>query len=374
MASACLLSCSFPEPRYEQFFIGTYTGSGSEGIYSSLLNLETGELTEPKLSAKTDNPSFFTIHTNQSLEHTVLTVNEVSNYGIDTTGSVSAFAVHVMGTWGLKGQISSKGAFPCHISLDRSGKFVFVANYMGGIAAYRLDEKGVPGELTAMIEQQGSGPNAKRQDRPHPHFIQATRDNKYVLLADLGVDKIMIYRFDAVTGTLTPNEPAFAAVEPGAGPRHLVMDASGHRVYVLNELNSTISYFILDPTTGALSLRQNVSMLPVNFTGDNTGAEIALDSDGDILYASNRGHDSIVMFDVDKSSGQLSAVSWTSTGKGPRHFSLDLTGKWLLVASQHGNTIEVFGVNHDGKKLSKTSNKIEISSPVCIRFVGADSN
>lgn len=366
------LCCSAPEPRYEQIFIGTYTGSGSQGIYSSLLNIETGELTEPKLSAETANPSFFTIQT-KSLDHIVYAVNEVSDYGIDTTGAVSAFAVRVGGTWGLLGQVSSQGASPCHISLDQSGRFVLVANYTGGtIAVYRLDEKGAPGELTAKIKHEGAGPNIQRQDRPHPHYIQTTKDNKFVLVADLGSDKIMVYRFDAETGRLSPHDPPFASLEPGAGPRHLVIDSSGKRIYVLNELNSTISYFTMDPGTGTMSLKQTISTLPPDFTGSNTSAEITLDADEDIVYASNRGHDSIVMFEVKKNTGELMGPSWKSTGKGPRHFSLDLTGKWMLVANHQGNSIDVFQVDHDGRKVQKTSHSVKISEPVCVKVAGGD--
>ncbi len=366
-----LLACSSPEPRFEQILIGTYTSSGSEGIYTSLLNVETGELTAPTLSAKAVNPSFLTIHTNESLDHTVFAVNEESDYGIDTSGAISTFAVHTLGTWGLVDQVSSRGASPCHISLDRSAKFVLVANYTGGtIAVYRRNENGMPGELTALIEHEGSGPDPKRQDRPHPHYIQTTPNNKFVLVADLGIDKVMIYRFDVNSGSLTPNDSPFASLAAGAGPRHLAMDATGMRIYVLNELNSTISFFLMDPMTGTLEMKQTVSALPPAFSGTNTGAEIALDAHGDVLYASNRGHDSIVMFAVKNDSGELEKPNWESTGKGPRHFALDLTGRWLLVANQYGNSVDVFEIDHGGMKLERATGAIEISSPVCIRIVG----
>ncbi len=357
-----IVSCTKPEYRLEQIFIGTYTGSGSDGIYSTFLNAKTGELKAPTLVAKTANPSFLILHTAATGEHTVLTVNEVSD-----SGAISVFRGQGSGVWEQGSQVSSHGGSPCHISLDRSKQFVFVANYMGGIAAYRLNEDGSPGELTAKIEHQGSGPDQKRQDRPHPHFIQATPNNKFVLVADLGIDKIMIYRFDVNTGSLSPNDPPFAALPPGSGPRHLVMDATGTRVYALNELNSTITFFTLDPGPCSLSPVQTVSTLPSGFDGANTAAEIALDSHGDILYASNRGHDSIVAYEV-KQSGDLVVSSWTSTGKGPRHFSLDLSGKWMLVANQYGNSIDVFGVNHKDRKLEATENTMQLYAPVCVMF------
>lgn len=371
--AVAILSCSRPELRgLEQVFIGTYTGSGSDGIYTTFLDKETGELTAPTLAANTPNPSFLVIHTSASGEPTLLAVNEISDYSTDASGSISTFSVHERGPWQLRGQASSKGASPCHVSIDHSGKFVFVANYMGGIAAYRLNENGSPGELTAMIEHQGSGPDPKRQDRPHPHFIQATPNNKFVLVADLGIDKIMIYRFDSRTGELSANDPPFADLPPGSGPRHLVTDKTGTRVYVLNELNSTITYFAMDTVTGALTSRQSVSTLPTGFAGANTAAEIALDGHDDVLYASNRGHDSIVVYEVKGNSGELIASSWTSTGKGPRHFSMDRTGRWLLVASQHGNSVDVFEVNHEARKLEATANAIQINSPVCIKFAGVE--
>jgi 6-phosphogluconolactonase len=370
VGTVAIFSCSDPEPEYELFYIGTYTGSGSEGIHTCLLNIETGELTQLELSCKTENPSFLAVLPNEYLQNTVVAVNEGSDFGNEATGAISTFSVQERGPWQLKGQTSSKGASPCHISIDHSRKFVFVANYMGGIAAYRLDENGSPGELTAMIEHQGSGPDQKRQRRPHPHFIQATPNNKFVLVADLGIDKVIIYDFNPQTGSLSANDPPFADLPPGSGPRHLVTNTTGTRVYVLNELNSTITYFDMDTTTGTLTSRQTVSTLPTGLAGANTAAEIALDSHDDVLYASNRGHDSIVVYEVKGNSGELIASSWTSTGKGPRHFSMDLTGRWLLVASQYGNSINVFEVNHEERKLEATPNAIEINSPVCIKFAG----
>ena len=248
----------------------------------------------------------------------------------------------------------------------------FEANYSGGsVAVFPIEKDGALGSASAFVQHEGSGANPQHQKGPHAHSIQTTPDNKFVLVTDLGIDRVMIYRFDVKTGNLIANDPAFATLEQGAGPRHLELSASGTQVYVLNELNSTISCFTMDPETGALELRQTVSTLPTGFTDANTAAEITLDSHGDILYASNRGHESIVMFDVNFLSGELAAPNWTNTGKGPRHFALDPTGKWLLVASQHGNSIAVFEIDHDAKKLKATSSAIEINSPVCIRFVGA---
>ena len=368
LAVTGICSCKPDEVKFS-IFIGSYTGAGSEGIYHCQFNPETGKLSTPSLAIRTENPSFLEFDSERQL---LFAVNELGDFKGTPSGAVSSFRIGTTSTLELINQVPSMGGAPCHVSMDQSKKYLLTANYSSGsVSVFPIEGEGALGSAVAFVQHEGSGANPERQKSPHAHSIQTTPENRFVLVTDLGIDKVMIYRFDVKTGSLIANDPPFAAMEPGAGPRHLEFSASGKQVYVLNELNSTISFFTMDPETGALEFRQTVSTLPVGFTSANTAAEITLDSHGDILYASNRGHNSIVAFEVNHFSGELAAPNWTPTGKSPRHFALDPTGRWLLVASQHGNSIDVLEIDHDDKKLKTTSSSIEINSPVCIRFVGA---
>lgn len=360
-----LTSCTKKSP--ERIFIGTYTGKGSNGIYTAEFNEESGSIGAITLAAKTDNPSFVTTDRTGKF---LYAVNELGQYQGQPTGAVSAFEVEPStGLLKLLNQIPSSGAAPCHLSLDQTGKFLFVANYMGGnIAVITIEENGSLGALTSVVQFSGTGPH-QRQDGPHAHYIQVTPDNNYVLAADLGTDKIMIYRFDASVGLLRRNETPFAELSPGAGPRHLVISGSGKIIYVLNELNGTVTVFDFNPANAGMAARQIISTLPSDFSGSNTAAEVVLSPDGRYLYTSNRGHDSIAQFAIDKNSGDLALVGWTPCGgNAPRHIQIDPAGQWMIASNQNSNNLALFRIEATSGKLTQQS-IVDVSMPVCVQFL-----
>jgi 6-phosphogluconolactonase len=350
-------------------YVGTYTDKDSKGIYAFKFDPASG-VTEPiGLAAETQNPSFLAVDSNGKF---LYAVNEVDIFNGAMTGGVSTFAIDKdSGKLSLLQQLSSAGAGPAHISLDKTGRYVLVANYDGGnIAVFPINKDGQLGPRTAFVQHAGSSLNKERQATPHAHEIQVSNDNQFVLVADLGIDELLVYRFDASTGSLTPNHPAFVKVGPGSGPRHFAIASSGKFVYLVNEMASTIDVFSLNRSSGQLHKEQTISTLPRDFKGENTTAEIATDSSGKFLYVSNRGDNSIAVFAIDQQNGRLSFVERTPTGgKTPRHFALDPTGKWMFVENQDSGTINIFAIDAAGGKLSATSHTLKVSSPVCVVFV-----
>jgi 6-phosphogluconolactonase len=288
------------------------------------------------------------------------------------TGAISVFNLDAdSGKLKLLQQVSSAGASPAHLSLDRSGHSVLVANYSGGnIAVFPIEKDGKLGKRSAFVQSTGSSVKKDRQATPHAHEIAATSDNRLVLVPDLGTDELMIYRFDPATGSLNPNKPAFVKVTPGSGPRHFAIAPSGKFLYLVNELTSTVVVFSLDSSSGHLHQQQTVSTLPQGFQGQNTTAEIQVDLAGKFLYVSNRGDDSIAVFAINERDGKLSLVERVPTGgKEPRHFTLDSTGKWLFAANQNSDTINLFAVDSASGRLTATSHTIHVPTPVCVVLV-----
>ena len=241
-------------------------------------------------------------------------MNELDTFRDEPAGAVSVFAIdRGSGKLKLLQQVSSLGAGPAHLSLDKSARYLLVANYNGGnVAVFPIGDDGRLGRHSAFVQDAGSGVNPERQAGPHAHSIQVTNDNRFAIVADLGLDKLFVYRFDADTGSLTPGSPGFVKVDPGAGPRHVAFAPSGKFVYVVNELASTVTVFAYKPGPGTLHRIQTIPTLPKNFTGKNTAAEIVVDAKGRFLYVSNRGHDSIAVFSIDPGNGKLKSL-----GVGP---------------------------------------------------------
>lgn len=348
-------------------YVGTYTDKGSKGIYAFRFDPGSGKSQAIGLVAETRNPSFLAVGHNSTF---LYAVNEVDDFSANKTGAVSALAIdRETAKLTQIQQVSSAGAGPAHISLDQSGQYVLVANYdSGNIAVFPVEKDGRLGSRTAFIQHAGSSVNKERQSSPHAHEIQTSNDNQFALTADLGLDELLVYRFDAKTGGLAPADPAFVKVSPGSGPRHFAIAPSGKAIYLVNELSSTIDVYSYD--SGRLRALQTISTLPQGFKGENTTAEIAVDSAGKFLYVSNRGDDSIAVFAIDPRDGKLSFVERVPTGgKTPRHFTLDPTGKWLFAANQDSNNINIFQVNPDTGRLTATSHTLQVDSPVCIVFV-----
>jgi len=285
---------------------------------------------------------------------------------------VSAFAIdHKSGRLTLLNQVASGGADPCYVSLDKTGKHVLVANYSGGsVAVFPVLKDGRLGEASAFVQHQGSGANKERQEGPHAHWIQTSPDNRLAAVSDLGLDELVLYRFDAAKGSLVPNDPPFVKVSPGSGPRHAAFHPNGKFVYVLNEMQSTVVVFSYDPSTATLKTLQQLSTLPKDFTGQNDTAELAVHPSGKFLYASNRGHHSIAIFSIDSVKGTLTPTGHVATGgKTPRNFAIDPTGKYLLAANQASDDIVIFRINLVTGNLTRTGQVVEIPSPVDVAFV-----
>jgi 6-phosphogluconolactonase len=350
-------------------YIGTYTTTKSKGIYIFRLDPATGELTEAGVSPEVANPSFVTIHPNHRF---LYAVNEVDNFDGTKSGAVSAFSIDpATGGLTLLNQKSSHGDGPCHVSVDHSGKNVLVANYgAGSIASLPILADGKLGEATCTVQHEGSSVNKSRQEGPHAHSIYPDPAGHYVLTADLGLDKVFIYRYDAAKGVLTASSPAYTATEPGAGPRHIAFYPKGHYAYVINEMGNTVVANTYDPHTGLMTPLQSVPTLPADFTGDNTTAEIAIHPSGKFLYGSNRGHDSIAIFTIDPETGKLTAAGHQPTqGKTPRNFAIDPTGQFLIAANQNSDNVVVFRIDQQTGQLTPTGHSVEVPMPVCITFL-----
>jgi len=350
-------------------YVGTYTGTGSEGIYAYRFDPATGETSSVGLAAATENPSFLAVDPNGRF---LYAVNELDTFRNEPTGAVSVFAIdRESGKLKLLQQVSSLGGGPAHVSLDRSARYLMVANYNGGsVAVFPIGKDGRLGRQTAFVQNAGSSVNPERQAGPHAHFIQVTLDNRFAITADLGLDMLLVHRFDPKTGSLTPGSPGLAAVDPGAGPRHVAFAPSGKFVYVVNELASTVTVFAYKSGPGTLHRIQTIPTLPKNFAGKNTAAEIVVDGKGRFLYVSIRGHDSIAVFSIDPDNGNLKSLEWVASGgKTPRNFAIDPTGQWLLAANQDSNNINLLRIDQRSGRLTPANRSLTVVSPVCIRFV-----
>jgi len=350
-------------------FIGPYTGKGSDGIYAYRFNPDNGNIISLGLAAKTNNPSFFTIDSSGSY---LYAVNELDSFQNEPVGAISVFEINnKSGKLKFLQQISSLGAAPAHVSLDMTGRNLMVANYNGGnLAVFPIKSNGQLGEYTAFFQNKGSSVNTDRQTNPHVHSIQATNNNKFVLAADLGTDQLLVFKLDADLGTLTTVDSDIVEMAPGSGPRHVAFSRVGRFTYVINELKSTISVFSLDSESGDMQIVQTLSSLPKDFTGINTAGEILMDVQGRFLYVSNRGDESLGVFSIDPEKGSLTPVEWISSGgSGPRHFEIDPTGNWLFVANQYTNNVVAFQVDQQTGHLSQSTQSINVSAPVCVRFM-----
>ncbi|QCR23608.1 lactonase family protein [Pontibacter sp. SGAir0037] len=351
-------------------YIGTYAEADSESIFLYSLNPETGELTRVSAAKGGENPSYLALDKDKRF---LYAVNETSEYEGQEGGAVSAFAVDsATGNLTLLNRQPTLGGAPCHISLDATNKMVLVANYTGGnVASYQVQENG---ELSAHVstnKHSGTGPNKERQEAPHAHFIQPGPDNKYAFSVDLGADQIIGYKLDAAKGAITPNNPAIAyAAKPGSGPRHLAFHPNGRYAYAINELNSTMTALAYNSDNGTFSEIQTITTKPEDFTENNQCAAVKVSADGKFLYGSNRGHNSIVVYAIDESTGNLTLVEHVSTGGDwPRDFTIDLTGNILLVANERSNKVVSFKRNKDTGKLTATGHEVEVSKPVCLKVV-----
>jgi 6-phosphogluconolactonase len=371
--SMFVVSAVFAQGRASNYllFVGTYTNTqaASKGIYVYRYNATSGQLTSLGVAAETENPSYLAVDPTYRF---LYAVNELEDYKGAKTGAVTAFAIdRKTGKLTKLNEVASRGEDPCYISLDKTGKYVLVANYTSGnIAVFPMQKDGSLGEATAFVQHHGSGPNKERQEGPHAHFIKTTADDRFAVVSDLGLDKLLVYRFDASNGSLTPNDPPAADLPPGEGPRHVAFAPNNRFAYSVNELKSSATAFTFDAARGVLKPFQTLSTLPKDFTGQNDTAEIHVSPDGKFVYASNRGHDSIAQFSIDAKSGRLTLVNnFPIGGKTPRDFELDPAGTHLLVAGQDSNNIVVFRIDATTGALSQTGETVSAPAPVGLTFV-----
>lgn len=323
----------------------------------------SGALAAPRMIMEMRDPSHFTLAADGRRLY-------MCNAG--TPGGVSAFAVEDQDTGALKflNYRESRGRGPSYISLDKTGRYVLDANYGGGyVEIYSLAADGSLDRQTAFVQHAGSSVHP-RQDKPYAHWIRTDPGNRFALVADLGTDKIVVYRFDATTGKLAPNEPAFAKLNPGSGPRHLAFHPNGKWLYAVQELSNEVVAFKWDANKGELTQFQQVKTLPADFAGQNTAAEIAVRHDGRFLYTTNRGHDSLVVFSIDANSGELTLVQRVpSRGKVPRYFTFDPAEKWLIVSNQEGGNVAVFSVDGSSGELQPVGEPVELPKPMALAFL-----
>ena len=356
------------EPGKLRVYFGTYTNETTKGIYLSTLDLATGKLSQPELAVEVKSPSFIAIHPNRQF---LYAVSEISDFQGKPAGGVSAFAIDAAsGRLKLLNQQSSVGAGPCHLVVDAAGKNVLVANYGGGsVAALPITANGNLSVASSSIQHHGSSVDKQRQEGPHAHSINLDPANKFAFAADLGLDKVLIYRFDGAKGLLAANDPPAGVGAPGSGPRHLAFHPSGKYVFVNNEMTSTVTSFGYDPVRGSLTEILTLSTLPQPTPGNST-AETVVHPSGKFVYVSNRGHDSLAMFQCDPATGRLTAIGHQSTGgKTPRNFNVDPTGRYVLAANQSTNNVVVLRVDTSNGKLTPTGDSIEVGSPVCVRYL-----
>jgi 6-phosphogluconolactonase len=360
-------------------FVGTYTepirfGTGQvlegkgEGIYSFTFNPESGQLTPHGLTANVRNPSYLCF---DSKGHFLYCVNELKEFQGEAGGSVSAFRIdQETGSLTYLNSRSTRGTDPCHIALERTGKFVAVANFMSGsVCVLPILADGSVGESTCFIQHDGSSIHPQRQTGPHAHAVVFDAAGKFVFVPDLGMDKVMIYRFDPRHGTLTPGDVPSIATAPGAGPRQLVMHPNNSYAYLINELNSTMVAYGYDARKGALTELQTVSTLPQEYAEHSSCAEVQITPDGRFLYGSNRGHDSIVIYAIG-SDGLLSLVGHESTrGCIPRNFEIDRTGSFLVAANQDTDNLVTFRIDKMTGNLTAIGDSVTVLTPICVRFL-----
>jgi 6-phosphogluconolactonase len=358
-----------PKAGTVRVYVGTYTSGESKGIYRLRLDLATGALSLAGEPTPARNPSFLALHPTGRF---LYAVNEIGESREDKGGAVSAFAVDPRtGSLTFVNERPSGGAAPCHISVDKPGRHVLVANYWGGsVAVLPLGPDGRLGPATALVQHEGRDGATRSPESPHAHSIDLDAADRFAVVADLGLDKLLVYRFDPAQGTLAPNQPRATRLAPGAGPRHFAFHPDGKHGYVINELDSTITAFAYDAGAGILTQLQTLSTLPVGFAARNSTAELVVRPDGRFLYGSNRGHDSIAIFAVDAATGKLTALGHESTlGRTPRNFAIDPTGAYLLAANQDSDTIAVLRIDAGSGRLAPVGSPFRIPRPVCLRMV-----
>lgn len=366
---ACLLSMNLIQAETIQVYIGTYTNAKSKGIYVFDFDTSSGKVTsDVRLAAESVNPSFLALHPSKPF---LYAVNETGDYQGEKTGAVSAFRITDQhGALDLINQQASRGAAPCHIQIDSTGGSALVANYTSGtVSVLPVEESGGLGTTADVVEHLGSSANPQRQEAAHAHCINLDAANRYAVAADLGVDKVFIYPFDAKNKRFNIYKATSVSVKAGSGPRHFAFHPNQPYGYVINELSNTVVAFNYDSNQGKLDEMQTISTLPDEFKGVSYTAEVFMHPSGKFLYGSNRGHHSIAAFSVNQETGKLKLIETESTqGETPRGFGIDPTGKYLLAANQGTDSVVVFKIDENTGALNPNGVRVDVPTPVCVIF------
>jgi len=352
-------------------YVGTFRRESSKGIYAWRLDTNSGRMDPLGLVADAMRPLFIALHPNRRFLYAVSRPTAVDRQNV---GVVLAYAIDTK-TAGLTmlNSFPTRGIDPAYVAVDRAGRNLLVANFGsnkgdGCVTVFPIKKDGSLAEASDFIQYSGVGVHPQRQQGPHSHAINVSPDNRFVFVADLGLDKIFVYHFDAEQGKLRPNDPASATLKPGAGPRQFVFHPSGKFFYVVNEIQSTVTTFTY--ATGSLKEVQTVSTLRQGFTGNSTAATVQVHPSGRFLYASNRGADDIAVYSIDPNTGTLTLVEFVSTqGKTPGNFGIDPSGSWLIVANQSSDSLALFRIDSQTGKLLTTDQIFQIGAPSCVRFL-----
>jgi 6-phosphogluconolactonase len=361
-------------------YVGTYTepirfGTGKilegkgEGVYLYRMDPATGTLEFDSTTTGVVNPSYLAIHPTQRF---LYAVNELKTYEDKPSGTVSAFAVD-----GKSGRLEflnrqlTHGTDPCHVTVDGKGRHIFVANFMSGsVCVLPVLKDGSLAGASDFLQHLGSSVDPVRQKGPHAHSVTLDRANRFAFVPDLGLDKLMVYRFDRTRGMLEPHAVAWIKVKPGAGPRHVALHPGGPFAFLINELDSTLAALSFDARKGVFEELQVVPTLPAGFQGESTCADVQVAPSGRFVYASNRGHDSLVIYRIDQRTGKLAYVGHQSTqGRTPRQFEIDPTGRFLLVGNQDTDTIVSFRIDPHAGTLAPSGQVLQVPTPVCVKFL-----
>lgn len=368
LSMAFLISCSQKKSEESYLLVGTYTSGKSEGLYVYSFNSTTGEFKQVSVAKNISNPSYLAVSPDEKYVYAVNEDADKSKGG----GAVTAFSFNKQdGTLKELNSQPSGGDHPCYVSTDKNGKWVAVGNYTSGtVSVFPINKDGSLNAIAANIKHEGSGVNSERQEGPHVHSTVFSKDNNYLFVPDLGIDKIMIYAFNNKSGQLTPAGIPYVEVEPGAGPRHFDFSPNNKYAYLMEEMSGSISAYRYKGK-GQLDLIQNISALPPDFIGTVGSADIHVSPDGKFLYASNRGEsNTIAIFAINQQSGELVPVGHQSTlGKTPRNFNFDPSGNFLLAANQDSDDIVIFKRDKETGLLTDTGKKIEVGNPVCVKWI-----
>ena len=344
-------------------FVGTYTRQGSEGIYTCLMDVSTGALELLGITGNIENPSFLAIDRDGEHLYAVCETGDESDHG-----AVTAFGINHDGSLDALNRQSTSGPGPCHLAVDAQDTLVIAANYKGGsVATIKLNPDGTLGMRSGFIQHEGTSVNPDRQEQPHAHSVTINASNDRAYVCDLGADTIVVYDINYELHQL--QHAVTITAQPGQGPRHFAFHPSRPCAYVINELGSTVAVYAVDSEDGSLSERQIISTLPADWNGVNTTADVHVSPDGRFLYGSNRGHDSIALFEINTSTGELAPIGHEpSQGHTPRNFAISPDGNFLLAENQDSGTIRTFAIDSSTGQLSDTGHVLEIPAPVCIVF------